>query len=160
MKTYVIQWNGPYDDSSIFNVDDGIGLYLITGYKKFERNNSIQYCGITEQNFKTRLTNGHHKSASITREREYWIGRIKSDRPISRFDLELTESLLIYFWQPALNEKKRKNPPEPTVIINRWYSTSGLLRKRIIHEAQKLHDVIYWDLDYWHLSEKLYIFEE
>jgi len=160
MKTYIINWQGPYEDEDLNTIDDNSGLYLITGYQKHKKTELIQYCGITEQNFATRLNNNHHKKELITRDRKFWIGKIKSDKKITRDDLEIVEKLIIYFWQPILNEKKKYSLPSPTVVINRWYYTNGVIRKRIKHEAQKLHDVIFWDGTDWHLSDRLRLFSE
>lgn len=160
MKNYIVNWQGPYDDTELSNIDDNLGLYLITGFQKFKKTNLIQYCGITEQLFSKRLGNSHHKKDLITRDRKYWIGKIVSESQVQRVDLEFVESLIVYFWQPDLNEKKKQKPPSPTVVINRWYDINGILRKRIIHEAQKLHDVIFWDGEYWHLSDSLKVFTE
>jgi hypothetical protein len=160
MRTYIVNWQGPYNDEDLNNIDDNLGLYLITGYQKHKKTELIQYCGITEQNFATRLNSNHHKKELITRNRKFWIGKIKSDKKIIRDDLEIVEKLIVYFWQPVLNEKKKYSLPSPTVVINRWYDTNGNLRKRITHEAQKLHDVIFWDGMYWHLSDRLRLFTE
>ena len=82
-------------------------MYLAAGKQKYERgNNSIQYCGITEGNFSSRFRN-HHKLPLITREREFWLGTVVVPANASRYYLEIAEALIIYFWQPSLNEKKK-----------------------------------------------------
>ncbi len=159
MNSYVIEWSGPYDDDEISDVDESKGLYLITGFQKFKRTHAIQYCGITERNFKKRFNDVEHKKEFVTRERKYWLGKILSNTTVLRNDLELVEGLIIYFWQPELNVLKKSTPPNPTVIINRWYDKDGNLRRRIMYEAQRLHDVIFWDGESWHLSDSLKVYQ-
>ena len=86
----------------------------------------------------------------MTREREYWFGQIISDKELLRNDLEIVESLIVFFWQPHLNDLKKKFPPEPIIVINRWYDKNEKLRMKKIHEGQKLDDVIFWDGKVWH----------
>lgn len=149
MKTYIVKWFGPFTDAEVEQVNFANGLYLITGYQKGKRTQDIQYCGITETNLAKRLAR-HHKKDLVTREREYWLGKIVTDIQPARQDLELIENLIIYFWQPQLNEQKRKNPPDQTVVISRWHDKAGNLRRRTQHQAQQLEDVIFWDGDNWH----------
>jgi hypothetical protein len=156
MKTYIVKWQGPFDDFEIEKLNAAFGLYLITGYQKAKRTKDIQYCGITEKDLSKRLAK-HHKKDLVTREREYWFGQIVSTSELQRVDLELVESLIVYFWQPQLNEKKKKNPPEPTVVISRWYDKNKKLRRRNTHEGQNLDDVIFWDGEEWHIGDlKIY----
>ncbi len=155
MKSYVIRWSGPYTDDN-YPLNKG-GLYLITGFKRYDRIRDIQYIGITEKDFAQRLKN-HHKKNYVTKDRLFWFGEIDADYKLKRKDLELVESLLIYFWDSPLNEKKRIYPPKETCIaINRWCKPNGELRKRMTHEGQQLHDVIMWDGEQWHLSKSLRI---
>lgn len=151
MKTYIVKWYGPFTDEEVEQHSFANGLYLITGLQKGKRIKDIQYCGITEGVLAKRLTR-HHKKDLITREREYWLGKVETDMLLLRQDLELIESLIIYFWQPQLNEQKRKNAPAQTVVINRWYDKVGNLRRRSQHQAQQLNDVIFWDGEDWHIG--------
>ena len=73
MKTYIVKWQGPFDDFEIEKLGAAFGLYLITGYQKGKRSKDIQYCGITEKDLSKRLAR-HHKKELVTREREYWFG--------------------------------------------------------------------------------------
>ena len=158
MKTYIVNWNGPYD---IERLDKGYNksiIYLITGFQKSRKTIST-YIGITERCVTSRFYDRNHKHCLITRDKKIWLGTVKNKKP-NRNDLELLESLLVYFWQCDLNQKKKVNPPEPTAIINRWYNTNNQLRKRISHPAQHLDDVIYWDGEYWHHSQRMDVFED
>lgn len=158
MNSFVIEWSGPYDDDEISDINESNGLYLITGFQKFKRNHVIQYCGITERNFRKRFNDLDHKKELVTRERKYWLGNIRSNTTIVRKDLELVESLIVFFWQPELNVHKKRTPPSPTVIINRWYNKEKNLRRKIMYEAQRLHDVIFWDGESLHLSDSLKVY--
>lgn len=151
MKTYIVKWYGPFADEEVEQINFSNGLYLITGFQKGKRIKDIQYCGITEVVLAKRLAR-HHKKELVTREREYWLGQVVTDMLPMRQDLELIESLIIYFWQPQLNEQKRKNAPAQTVVINRWYDKAGNLRRRSQHQAQQLDDVIFWDGEDWHIG--------
>lgn len=120
MRTFVVKWSGPFEDWEVGNELRVNCLYIITGCLKYERAVSLQYCGITERDLFKRLNDKNHKRDLVKRDRQYWVGNIISDEKIMRKDLEMVESLIIYFWQPELNDKKRKYPPEKTVVINRW----------------------------------------
>jgi hypothetical protein len=157
METYVINWKGPYDIESIETLSDKSVIYLITGYKKSKRTIST-YIGITERFVGARFYDRGHKHNLITREKKIWLGEVKNKKP-DRQDLELLESLLVYFWQCDLNNKKKVYPPQPTAVINRWYNKNSTLRSRIVHEAQKLDDVIYWDGEVWHCSKKMEVLQ-
>lgn len=117
--TLIINWKGPYSYDDITNNPElRNGLYLAAGKQKYERgDNSIQYCGITEGNFSLRFRN-HHKLPLITREQEFWLGTVAVPANASRYYLEMAEALIIYFWQPSLNEKKKISPPKSTTVIN------------------------------------------
>ena len=157
MNTYIIKWRGPFNDNELLNNDESHGLYLITGFQKYKRTENIQYCGITERKFFQRLNDVEHKKGLVPRERQFWLGKIISNSEVMRSDLEKVESLIIYFLQIELNVLKKVNAPKPTAIINRWYDKEGNLRKNIRHEAQKLEDVIMWDGELWHFSNRLKI---
>jgi hypothetical protein len=152
MKTYVVNWQGPFNDDEIENLKTKFGLYLITGYEKRKRTKKIHYCGITSLGLSGRIAR-HHKKDMVTREREYWIGQIVAPDNLVRDDLEFVESLIVYFWDPTFNEKKTKNPPHnPTAVINRWYDKDNQLILSKIHEVHALGDVIFWDGQMWHLG--------
>jgi hypothetical protein len=79
---------------------------------------------------------------------------------MKRKDLELMESLLIYFKQPSLNANKLKNPPMPVVVINRWYTTDDIIRQRYFGAAMEIDDVVFWDSELWHLGQRLTLFTD
>ncbi len=160
MKLYIVNWQGPYNDETLRDNPDSLGLYLITGFQKHERNKSIQYCGITKSLVRNRIINGHHKKDKITREREYWIGKVISTTKVNRRDLEIIESLIVYFWKPELNDRKKYRCPSPTVVLSRWHNRKGELRLKVRYEGQRLQDVIYWDGEHWHLSNSLKRFDD
>ncbi|WP_345335076.1 hypothetical protein [Ferrimonas pelagia] len=119
--TVIVEWYGPYTyDEICENPDWENGLYLATGKLKYEREATIQYCGITEGSYIGRLKN-HHKVHEITKEQEFWIGEIAYPSNASRHFLEMAESMIIYFWQPELNERKKLSLPKPVTLINKWY---------------------------------------
>ncbi|MDK9716247.1 MAG: hypothetical protein OEL86_19400 [Sulfuritalea sp.] len=150
MKTVILNWYGPYNDSSLSNEKEfGYGLYLITGKKKSQRESVIQYCGITERSFRSRFLDANHKKNEVTREREYWLAEVDYPKRISRSTLEITEKLIIYFWQPTLNERKVLSIPDPTTVINRWYKPDGEPRIRQKSIYKDLSDVISWDGAHW-----------
>lgn len=155
MKLYIVNWYGPYNDENLKSNEVSLGLYLMTGKQKHDRLLDIKYCGITKRLVHKRILYSHHKKELITRDRQYWIGKVTSMSKITRKDLELIEDLIIYFWQPKLNDKKKHKLPSPTVILNRWFNIKGELRHKTKYEGQKLNDVIYWDNQYWHLSKSL-----
>lgn len=156
MRTYLVQWSGPFEQEDI--PDKSFGLYLITGKEKGAHNPTIGYCGITTQNFRVRLGSQHHKARKITRERKYWIGEVFSNSKLNRSDLELVEGLIIYAQQLKLNERKKKRPTNPCLVISRWFNTNGAVRKRDHHIAQEIEDVIYWDGEFWHIADKMRIY--
>lgn len=148
--TLIINWKGPYSYDDITNNPElRNGLYLAAGKQKYERgDNSIQYCGITEGNFSSRFRN-HHKLPLITREQEFWLGTVAVPANASRYYLEMAEALIIYFWQPSLNEKKKISPPKSTTVINYWFTKDGQPRfnQRAIY--RDLPDVLSWDTEHW-----------
>jgi hypothetical protein len=149
MKTIILDWYGPYSDSSLKNEKEfGNGLYLITGKRPYERNQIIQYCGITESSFYSRFLK-HHKKEEVSRNRSYWLAEIFYPKRINRKALELAEKIVIYFWQPPLNERKRLYLPEPTTVINRWFTIGGKPRINQIQIYKDLSDVISWDGENW-----------
>jgi hypothetical protein len=158
MKSYVVHWEGPYDLEDFPSAH--FGLYLATGKLPRQRQAKIQYCGISERDIRRRISRQDHKVHKINRDLELWKGIIKSDQEsLSRNDLELIESLLVYFWQMELNEKKKVNPPSSCVVVNRWFFPDGRLRKKNMHITQDIDDVIYWDGQTWHLSQNLRVFD-
>ena len=49
------------------------------------------------------ITNSH----LLQENRNFWLGTVVVPANASRYYLEMAEALIIYFWQPSLNEKKK-----------------------------------------------------
>lgn len=154
-----MDWRGPYSYAEIEEKPElGNGLYLATGKLKYEREPSIQYCGITEGSFIGRLKS-HHKVHEINRGQEFWVGEIKYPNEASRHFLEIAESIIIYFWQPALNERKKVFAPKPITLVSKWFKKDGAPRRRQQTMCKNLDDVISWDGELWR-SGNLQVWEE
>ncbi|MDE7527014.1 hypothetical protein [Aeromonas salmonicida] len=147
--TVIVDWRGPYSYTEIEeNSEWKNGLYLATGKLKYEREPSIQYCGITEGSFIGRLKT-HHKVHEINREQEFWLGTIQYPVDASRYFLEIAESIIIYFWQPTLNNRKKVYAPKPITLVNKWFKKDGSPRHRQHTMCKDLDDVISWDGELW-----------
>jgi len=145
-----INWYGPYMQEQVDAIEDGNGLYLLTGKRKYQRDDpKIQYFGITERPFRERLNNYHHKLSEITKELEIWLGYIEYPTEYSRAHLEMAETILVYFWQPELNERKKINIPSPITIVSHWFKPDGNARINQRSIYRDLPDVISWDGYHW-----------
>ncbi|OCH43724.1 hypothetical protein [Aliivibrio fischeri] len=157
--TIIVEWYGPYTYDDIYdNPEWNNGLYLATGKRKHEREASIQYCGITEGSFINRFKN-HHKIPEITREQEFWLGEVAYPSEVSRHYLEMAESMIVYFWQPTLNDRKKLSIPRPITLINKWYKKDCSPRYRQHTLCKDLADVLSWDGYLWR-SGNLQVWEE
>ncbi len=147
--TIIVNWCGPYNYDDIIE-DPSLenGLYLATGKLKYEREAVIQYCGITEGSYSTRFKN-HHKINEITRDQEFWLGHVTYPEEASRHFLEMAESIIVYFWQPTLNERKKVTLSKPITLISRWFKKSGEPRYRQHSLCKDLDDVLSWDGSLW-----------
>ncbi|MCD9486632.1 hypothetical protein [Photobacterium iliopiscarium] len=149
MNTIIIDWRGPYLYDDLFDIrDKEYGLYLATGKLPYQREALIQYCGITTRSFYTRLKE-HHKVHKITQKQEFWLGNIVYPSNISKQDLEQAESLIIYFWQPELNERGRISVPKPITLMNKWFKKNGEPRYRQHTLLKDLDDLLSWDGELW-----------
>ncbi len=149
MQTFIINWYGAYAFEEIsYENNFGNGIYLITGKQKHQRNSEIQYCGITEDSFYNRLKS-HRKKDVVCRERKFWLGEFLYPKKIDRNVLETAEKIIIYFWQPNLNERKKVSPPEPTTILNFWFKKDNMPRLNQLAIYRNLKDVISWDGVNW-----------
>lgn len=150
--TIIIQWRGPYTYEQIEadpQLGKSNGLYLISGKIKHQKADAeIKYCGITETSFLKRFKNDNHKLWDINREQQIWLGTILTPEP-TRTYLERAETLIIYFWQPELNTRKKVLLPRPTTVINYWLKEDGTPRFRQHSLTKDLHDVLSWDGEYW-----------
>lgn len=158
-KTIIVDWYGPYEREEIENNPNwGNGLYLASGFLKHKQSEEIHYCGITEGSFADRHSN-HHKLPRITRNLKLWLGKIAYPTRPTRQILELAESIIIYFWQPTLNEKKTANAPSPVTLISRWYKPDESPRFRQHPMCKNLEDVLSWDGELWR-SGNLSVWED
>jgi hypothetical protein len=149
--TIKIRWYGPYTEEEIARLDGvGNGLYMFTGQVRYQREEpEIQYFGITEGSYQNRFR-GHHKLQEINRELKIWLGEIVYPSEYERKHLEVAEAMMIYFWQPRLNEKKTLVSPRlSTTVISHWFTKEGraLINQRGIYKH--LPDVICWDGSHW-----------
>ncbi len=155
MNGYVINWHGPYDDYNLYDNKVKNCLYLITGKRKYERNESILYCGITTRTVFDRVNDLNHKSWTVTRNIQYWIGIIEYSRKPSKHLLTKLEHIIINFWKPIGNTQNVNNLPKTKlVLINQWRKIDGKLRVKNVFEAQKLDDIIFFNGNQWIVSEK------
>lgn len=147
--TVIVNWRDPFSYDEIeSNPDLGDGLYLATGKLKHKREETIQYCGITEGSFIRRFKS-HHKLHNINRDKKFWIGKVQYPDEASRYYLEMAESMIIYFWQPELNEMKKISLPKPITLINNWYKKDYTPRYRQHPMCKYLADVLSWDGELW-----------
>ena len=146
--TIRLHWRGPYTKEEVCDTNIGNGLYLLTGKRRYERSEQIQYCGITAGQFRNRFKQ-HHKISEITRELKIWLGEIAYPNEHTRMHLEIAESIVVYFWQPNLNERKKFYPPRPTALISHWFKPNGTPRFNQQHIYADLHDVLCWDGKLW-----------
>jgi len=149
MRTFIIQWFGPYDFEEVASAANfGNGIYLIAGKQSYQRKSEIQYCGITEDSFYNRIRT-HHKRDFILRDQTFWLGQFLYPKKLNRSVLETAEKIIVYFWQPKLNERKKIAPPEPTTILNFWFKPDSSPRYNQLRIYRDLLDVLSWDGKLW-----------
>ena len=149
LKTIIIGWRGPYTPEDLHLSDLENGLYFLSGRRKYERQDQIQYFGITGGPYRRRLNRWHHAMGQITKNPKIWLGQIESPVRFTRGHLELAEGCLIYFWAPNLNRLKLVTPPEPVCLISKWLKHDGKIRKNRLAIYRELPDVLWWDGEYW-----------
>jgi G:T-mismatch repair DNA endonuclease (very short patch repair protein) len=149
MRTFIINWYGPYTlDEVTYEAESGDGIYLITGKLKYQRNPDILYCGITEGTFYNRFKY-HHKKDLVFREQRFWLGKIKYPVNFNRNDLETAEKIIIYVWEPRLNERKKVSPPTQTTLLSFWFKKDHTPRTNQLEIYRDLYDVISWNGENW-----------
>ncbi|OON70009.1 hypothetical protein [Hymenobacter sp. CRA2] len=158
LETVVLRWKGPYTYEQIQELPDGNGLYLLTGKKRYSRASTDKalYCGITEGKFRTRINEKHHKKQEIREANlKIWLGQIIYPAKFDRSLLERTETCLISFWQPELNEKKKAYyPAQPICFVSQWCRTDGsAYGQRFPEDVRDLQDVLWWDTDVWRTGD-------
>ena len=157
--TIKIHWKGPYTLDEIDELSDGNGLYLLAGKQKYQREDDIQYFGITEREFRKRFKE-HHKIPYITRDLQIWLGKIVYPNMFDRSHLETAESIIIYFSGTDLNVQGRFTLPKPTTVISHWFKKDGLsprVNQKSIYKY--FHDVISWDGNHWRTGN-LVVYQE
>ena len=148
--TINIHWYGPFTEEDIPQLDEGNGLYMLTGKRRYQRSDSeIQYFGITETSYRTRFRN-HKALKEINRELNIWLGQVAYPADHVREHLATAEGILIYFWKPELNtQMKFTCPTSPTTVVSHWYTADRRPRLRQQSIYKHLPDVICWDGAYW-----------
>ena len=151
LRTVVIQWTGSHSYEQVYYSDESNGVYLLTGKTKYERDNQIQYCGITEDYFRKRINEKHHKLMLIRPDTlSIWLGKIIYPSEFNRSLLELAEHCFVSFWQPPLNDRKTVYYPRDSIcFISQWINREGqpyLRRPSIIKD---LPDILWWDEERW-----------
>ncbi len=149
LRTIIIGWRGPYTPEEVRLSDLENGLYFLSGRRRYERQDQIQYFGITGGPYRERLNHRHYPMGQISKHPNVWLGQIEYPGGFDRRHLELAEGCLIYFWKPNLNSRKRVTPPEPVCLISRWLKNGGEARKKRLAIYRELPDVIWWDGEYW-----------
>lgn len=153
-RLFVIEWVGPFTIDSLIkwekekNQDHKYNFYIITG-TPFKKKYPRSYCGITQSKdgfvYMRYLNDSSHIIHQLRNE-EIWIGRFSDNEVHSRDEIELCETMLISYWQPELNIKKKTYYPiDNVVIINRWFKPSLELRQKCLYAAQKMSDLIILD---------------
>ncbi|OGX86385.1 hypothetical protein [Hymenobacter glacialis] len=159
LETVVLSWKGPYTFAELQQIDEGNGVYLLTGTKKYSHSQLISsevlYCGITQQKFRVRINQKHQKLPKIkSAHLRIWLGCLLYPAAHTRRHLELLETCLISFWQPELNEKKRANNPKtPICLVVKWCKQDGTAYKRFPQDISNLQDVIWWDCNDWRVGD-------
>jgi hypothetical protein len=149
IETIVIKWHGPYTMQEVKDSGSGNGLYLLTGRLKYQRDDQIQYCGITEGLFCKRLSPRHPVLADITKNLSVWFGEIAYPCKFSRRHLELAEHCIIHFLWPPCNKSKLHKSPLPAWIISEWFNPKGEARVNRLATYRDLPEVLWWNDECW-----------
>ena len=150
-RVIIVHWTGPFSFDELDSRGEAKVLYLATGRTPFQRNDQIQYCGITERTIAIRMRR-HPKLALITKNPRIWVGRLAHPHRSSRADLEATESMVVYLWGPPLNERKKMHPPRRCIVVSHWFYPDGRPRQRKRKILRDLYDVMCWDGEFWRTS--------
>lgn len=153
-NVFLIQWCGPF-----FSVEDlkdwelknqsckKRNLYILTG-KEYNRRKTSYYCGMSEQNPLYKRFENHKKYNKIQHDLNIWIGCFSCQEQATHENISIVETMIISYWQPELNEKKKKYYPNQCIcLINRWHNINQSLRSRRKYPAQYLDDVLIYDND-------------
>ena len=159
MNTIYIYWHGPFSLGELQKLNQkepsstllsGCGLYAITGMTKWQRYPRLQYIGITEVGFLGRTSPKTHKIWLVTREQAIWLGKVAYKKCVSREDIELAESMMVYFSEPpGLSERKTKNHPvvSCSVISSFFKKNTGKVYKRLPGLIRAIPELVMWDVN-------------
>lgn len=136
-----VDWFGPYaslaDAREAAKPYDWDGLYLCLGKTGQQRQQAIQYIGISKS-LSGRLTSAHHKLGKVSslreetaiRDMKIWLGEIVTAEPsgkkvkVTKATLDSAEWLHAHFLRLPLNDRKTKKLPDRNAtVLNRWYKT-------------------------------------
>jgi hypothetical protein len=78
-----------------------------------------------------------------------WLGKLQYPVNFDRSDLETAEKIIIYFWYPRLNDRKKVSPPTKTTLLNFWFKKDHTPRINQLEIYRNLFDVISWDEENW-----------
>ncbi len=150
VRTIMIRWEGPHTLESVESSDLGKGLYFLSGRRRYERTDQIQYFGITTRKYRNRIKHDHQTLGQIREDTlGIWLGQIEYPRRFTQDHLKLAEACLIYFWQPNLNKIGKIWPSEPVCLVSRWTKLDGNIRRKRESVYKNLPDVLWWDNEYW-----------
>ena len=152
---FTIEWVAPF-----FNIESLIKwekehnhtlnylFYIVTGIPT-NKQKIRSYCGISMNKagyiYNRYLADKTH-IVHYLRNEEIWIGKFSDNSPHTREDVELCETMIISYWQPELNIRKKAYYPNKSVtIINRWYKKDLQPREKNIYTAQTMPDLIIYD---------------
>jgi hypothetical protein len=151
MTSVIIKWTVGNSYEQVCESEEGNGIYLFTGKTKGQRDDRIQYCGITEKKFCDRINEKHHKLSLIREDTlSIWLGEILYPNKFKRVLLENAESLFVSYWQPPLNDRKKTYfPREPICFISQWFKQDGEPYFRRPTLIANLPDILWWDTERW-----------
>ena len=150
-KVFVVHWHGPFTKEEVAGMDESGVVYLVTGRMGNERKSRIKYFGITNQSICARFKR-HHKLAQDIADLQVWIGWIMHS-PTNKPKLETVEKLMIYLWQPPLNERKTVGLPKATSLLCHWFDSHWKPLREKPNSLKDVYDVMCWDGEYWRTGQ-------
>lgn len=137
----VVDWIGPFSTLAVARSkardwDLGEALYMATGKRPYQRRRDLQYVGIAKR-IEQRLHDGRTFENDIVRDFGIWIGEVVSHAVAGKRRVRHAQTVDYAEWGTAFflevwfNERKRKKPPpRPIALINRWYHPDGDRRRQ------------------------------